>query len=215
MTSGRTLASFSAARHHAGEFAIDDQRFRFAVVEHEGERRRVEAGVERVEHRPAHRHAIVAFEHRRRVGEHDGDGVAAREAALRQRRGERLRTRVKLAIVAPKRPMDDRRAGPGRPRRRARERRAASAAGNWRGCDRDRDRRATGTSGSSGSDRRHHTVRSGLWGGDSGSHGRKAKDRKPTKVTIIATPTPAATKSGRIAGVTATPKRGASRTQAE
>jgi hypothetical protein len=31
----------------------------------------------------------------------------------------------------------------------------------------------------------------------------------------IATPTPAATKTGRIAGVTATPKRGVRKTQAE
>ena len=143
----------------------------------------IEAGVERIEHRPAHRDAIVAFEHGRGVGEHDGDGVAAREAALRQRRGERLRAGVKLAVVATERPMHDRRAGPGRPRRRARAKRAASAAGNWRGCDRDRDRRATGTSGSSGSDRRHHTVRSGLGEGisDVTSERRSSGSRRKSR----------------------------------
>jgi len=73
-----------------------------------GDRRRVEAGVERVKHRAAHRNAVVAFEHRRRVGEHDRDRVAAPEAALGERRAEPARPGVELAIIAPQRAVDDR-----------------------------------------------------------------------------------------------------------
>src|ERR1700758_1285605 len=61
----------------------------------------------------------------------------------------------------------------------------------------------------------HHTVRRGLGERIPGSQRRKAKNWKPTKVAIIDTATPTATKSGRIAGVTAIPKRGARNTQAE
>ena len=68
----------------------------------------IEPRVERVEHGLAHRHAVVAFEHRRRVGEKDRHRVAAPDAALGQRRGELARARVELAITAPQRPVDDR-----------------------------------------------------------------------------------------------------------
>ena len=152
----RTLASFSAAPMTAGEFAVDDERLGLAMVEHEGDRGRVEAGVERVEHGAAHRDAIVAFEHRGRVGEHDRDRVAAHDAPPGERRGELLRPRVELAIVAAQRPVDDRQPIRETRRRRAPERSAASAADNWRDCDRGRDHRAKGASG--GAPRRFDAI---------------------------------------------------------
>ena len=102
------LGALERRADDAREFAVDDERLGLAVVEHEGDRGRVEAGIERVEHGAAHRDAVVAFEHRRRVGEHDRDRVAAREAALGERGGELLRSRVELAVVAAKGPVSDR-----------------------------------------------------------------------------------------------------------
>ncbi len=90
------------------EFAVGDQYLRVGVIELEGDERRVEPGIDGVEHRAGHRHAVVAFEHRRRVGEHDRHGVAALDAAPRQRRGQLLRARVELGIVPPQIPMNDR-----------------------------------------------------------------------------------------------------------
>ena len=119
------------------------------MVEHESERGRVEAGVERIEHRAAHRYAVVAFEHRRRVGEHDCDRVAADESRASPMRtrasstGREIRGSCAAGVRARSR------ACPETPPPRARGRPAASAAENWRRCGRDRDRRTTGTSGSS------------------------------------------------------------------
>ena len=79
----------------------------------------IEPRVDGVEHRAGHRHAVVAFEHRRRVGEHGRDRVAAPDAALRQRRGEPARARVELGVAAPQRAVDDRGAGRETPRPRA------------------------------------------------------------------------------------------------
>ena len=90
------------------KLTVDYDRLRLAVVEHERDRGRVEAGVERVEHGAAHRDAVMALEHRRRIGEHDRNRVAAGEAAPRKRGGELLRSGVELAIAAAKGSMDDR-----------------------------------------------------------------------------------------------------------
>ena len=108
MTERPNLGEFQRLAIDVGKFAVDDERLRLAMVEHEGERLRVEAGVERIEHRAAHRHAIVAFEHRRRIGEHDRDRVAADDTAIHQRRGELFRPGVEVAIAAPEAPMHDR-----------------------------------------------------------------------------------------------------------
>ena len=202
------------------------------MVEHEGERGRVEAGVERIEHRAAHWRAVVAFEHRGRVGEHDRDRVAAHDPALRQRGREPFRARVKVAIVAPEGPVRDR-----EPVRKHRRR----AFEEGQRCERLEvgvvavEIAIVGRLGheflfiqtapagdaldvlriGARADRRHHTVRSALGEGIRAAYGRKAKKRKPRKVRSIAPPPPTATKTGRIAGVAATPKRGAMRTQAE
>ena len=77
------------------------------MIEREGVDRGVEPGVDGVEHRARHRHAVMAFEHRRRVGEHHRDGVAALDAALAQRRGEPPRAGIEVAIIAPQRAVDD------------------------------------------------------------------------------------------------------------
>ena len=94
------LGQLQGRADHARKFAVDNERLGLAMIEHEGDRGRVEAGVERIEHGAAHRHAIVAFEHRRRVGEHDRDRVAADKAALGERGSELLRAGVELSIVA-------------------------------------------------------------------------------------------------------------------
>ena len=87
--------------HHAREFAVDDQHFAFGVIEREGVDRRIEPGVDGVEHGAAHRHAIMRLKHGRRVGEHDRDRVAALDAALGQSRREPARAVVEVAIAAP------------------------------------------------------------------------------------------------------------------
>src|SRR4029077_5217468 len=64
--------------------------------------------IERVEHRAAHRHSIMTFEHRGGVGEHDRDRIAANETPLAERGGELLRSCMKLAVIATKRSVNDR-----------------------------------------------------------------------------------------------------------
>ncbi len=91
-----------------GEFPVGDQHLGVGMVELEGDDRGVEPGIDGVEHRGAHRHAVVAFEHRGGIGEDDRDGVAAADAALRQRRAEAARARVEIAVAPSQRPVDDR-----------------------------------------------------------------------------------------------------------
>ena len=102
------LAQRQRLLHHLGEFAVGDQHLGVAVVELERDDGGVEPRVDGVEHRARHRHAVVAFEHRRRVGEHRRHRVAAADAALRQRRGKPARPRVELPVVPPQRPVHDR-----------------------------------------------------------------------------------------------------------
>ena len=93
---------------HPGIFAVGDDDLAFAVVELEGDHRGVEPRVDGVEDGARHRHAVVAFEHRRRVGQHRRHRVAAADAALLQRRGELPRARVELAVAPPQRAVHDR-----------------------------------------------------------------------------------------------------------
>ena len=94
--------------HQHGEFAIDDQHLRFGMVELERDDGGVEPRIDGVEHRAGHRHAVVAFEHGGRVGEHGGDGVAALDAALCQRAGKPACARVEVGVAAMEAAMDDR-----------------------------------------------------------------------------------------------------------
>ncbi len=80
------------------------------MIEHEGDGRGVETGVERIEHPAAHWDAIVALEHGRSVGEDSGDRVATPDASSDERRREFTRTLRKFTIVSPQGAMHDRRA---------------------------------------------------------------------------------------------------------
>ena len=67
----------------------------------------IEPGVEGVEHRPRHRHAIVAFQHRRRIGEHHRNRVALFDAGLGQCRGQPPARGIELGIGRALPAMDD------------------------------------------------------------------------------------------------------------
>ena len=78
------------------ELGVGEEHLRFRVLEDERDRRGVETVVERVEHRARHRHAEVRLVHRRSVGRHHRDRVAAADAEARERRGEPARALVDL-----------------------------------------------------------------------------------------------------------------------
>ena len=94
--------------HHAGKLAVDDQHLRLGMIELEGDDRSVEPRVQRMQHRLDHRHAEMRLQHRRRVGQHDGHGVALADALFRERRGELQRAPPEVAIGDAPAAMDDR-----------------------------------------------------------------------------------------------------------
>ena len=89
------------------ELPVGDQHLGLRVIELEGDQRGIETGVDGVEHRPGHRHAVVAFEHRRRVGEQDRDGIAAGDALRGQRRSKLPRAGVELGVAPAQPAVDD------------------------------------------------------------------------------------------------------------
>ena len=89
------------------ELAVGEQHLGFAVVELEGDRFRVEPGVERVQHGARHRHAEVAFVHRRRVRQHRGHRVAGLHAAALQRARQLAAAAVGLGPGLAQRAVDD------------------------------------------------------------------------------------------------------------
>ena len=78
------------------------------MPEDEGDRRRIEPDVERIEHRARHRHAEMRLEQRRHVRRHDGHHVAAPDAPCRQRRSEPPAAGIGLGPVAPDLAVHDR-----------------------------------------------------------------------------------------------------------
>ena len=52
------------------------------MIELKRDDRRIKPGVDRVQHGASHRYAVMSFEHRRRIGKHDGHGVAGTDAAF-------------------------------------------------------------------------------------------------------------------------------------
>ena len=130
----RVSASLSGLR----EFLVDDEEFRLGMIERKGDGRRIEPGVERVEHAARHRHAVMAFEHGRRIGEHHRDRVALLDAGLGQRRGEPAGAGIEVRIGVRAAAMDDRRCARDRRRPSAQGRTAATGAGSWRRTCRDR-----------------------------------------------------------------------------
>ena len=97
ITSGGCSTMRSAFAMVAGEFPVGDQDLRLAVLEHERDGFRVQAGIEGIQHGAGHRHAEMGFEHGRDVGRHDRHGVARPDAALRQRRRQSAAPAVGLA----------------------------------------------------------------------------------------------------------------------
>ena len=67
--------------HHLREFAIDDQHLALGVIERESQDGGIEPGVDRIEHRARHGDAVVRFQHRRYIGQHDSNRIAALDAA--------------------------------------------------------------------------------------------------------------------------------------
>ena len=94
--------------HDARELAVDDQHLRFGMIELEGDDGRVEPRVERMQDRLHHRHAEMRFQHGRRIGQHDGDGIALADARSGERRGELQRTAPEIAIGQPQVAMNHR-----------------------------------------------------------------------------------------------------------
>ena len=86
------------------ELGVGEEHLRLRVLENERDRRRIQPVVERVEHGARHRHAEVRFVHRRRVGRHHRDRVAAADAEPAERRRQPARSLVDLgpgvALVA-------------------------------------------------------------------------------------------------------------------
>ena len=66
------------------EFTVGDEDFCFSMRELEGDRLRIQAHVQRVQHSAGHGHAEVRFVHRRHIRRENGDGVARSDAMLRQ-----------------------------------------------------------------------------------------------------------------------------------
>ena len=99
MTIGRLRAELVQRRRDRGvELAVGQQQLGLAVLEAEGDQRRVEADVDRVQHRADHRRGVVRFQHGRRVGGEDRHGVAALDAGLGQRMRQPPRAGVELAV---------------------------------------------------------------------------------------------------------------------
>ena len=94
--------------HHLGELAIDNQHLAVGMLEHEGHRGCVEPGIDAVKHRARHRHAVMRFDHRRGVGQHDRHRVAFANLHGRQARGQPHRTFAQLHPGPAQRPMHDR-----------------------------------------------------------------------------------------------------------
>ena len=65
---------------HRRELAIRDHDLGVGMIELEGDDRRIESRIDRVQDRARHRHAEVGFEHRGGVGQHHRDGIAHADA---------------------------------------------------------------------------------------------------------------------------------------
>ena len=78
-----------------------------AVIERESNDRRVKPRVDRIEHAARHGDPVMGLKHRRRVGQDDGDRVAALDAAAGQRRCKASRARIKVLIGKTSRAVND------------------------------------------------------------------------------------------------------------
>ena len=71
---------------HAGEFRIDQNDFRAAMIELKRDRTGIQPDVERVEHGAGHRDRKMHFVHRRDVRQHRRDRIATADVPGRQKR---------------------------------------------------------------------------------------------------------------------------------
>ena len=135
MTIGALGAELLQRRRDGGvELAVGQQQLGLAVLQAEGDQRRIEADVDGIEHRADHRRRVVRLQHGRRVGGEDRHRVAALDAGLGQRMRQLPRAGVELAIgEAPRRHARPRR-GRRRTRRRAPGSSPGSAARSWPGA---------------------------------------------------------------------------------
>ena len=78
------------------------------MIELKGNDRGVEARVHSVQNGTGHRHTVVRFDHRRRIGEHDRYGIALTDPALRKRGCQPPRALVKPTVRRALAPMDHR-----------------------------------------------------------------------------------------------------------
>ena len=104
---GRLLHAGQSRADLCGIFAVGDQHLGFAVFEDVGDRRRIEPGVDGVEHGAAHRHAVMRLQHRRHVRQHRRDRLSRAHAAARERRAEPPCPLQKLLVGEPQRAVDN------------------------------------------------------------------------------------------------------------
>ncbi len=83
---------------------------RFAVLQHESDGLGVESDVQCVQNRTRHRDPEMAFDHRRHVGEHDGDGISSSYPPTGKSRGESAGACERLAPREIRRAVNRRRA---------------------------------------------------------------------------------------------------------
>ncbi len=95
------LAQPQCLGYHRGEFPVGDQYPGLGVIEDVGDRRGVQPGVDRVQHRAGHRDPEVRLDHLRGIRRDHRHRVPTGHAPRRQRRGEPL---APLACLRPGEP---------------------------------------------------------------------------------------------------------------
>ncbi len=83
-------------RYHAGKFRVDQDDFRAAMIELEGDRGGIKPDVERVEHSAGHRDRKMYLVHCRDVRQHRRDRIAVSDVSACEERGKAPATRIGL-----------------------------------------------------------------------------------------------------------------------
>ena len=110
-TIGRLAAELLQRRRDGGvELAVGEEQLGLAVLQAEGDQRRIEADVDRVEHRADHRRRVVRLQHGRDVGGQNRHRIAAPDAGLGQGMRQPPRAGVELGVGEPAAAVDDGRA---------------------------------------------------------------------------------------------------------
>ena len=109
-TTSGLLVSRANAGPTKGAFAIGDQHLGLAVAQDEGDRFRVEANIERIQHRPRHGCAEMCFEGLREVWRQHRHRVARLDALRRERSGQPPAAFERLAPAVAPAALDHRRA---------------------------------------------------------------------------------------------------------